>query len=556
MADNINERLAREYTAGQIDTERAPEAPTLFTPTEDVSSIVRSIKALTSTVNQLMGRSGTAFDKAVSMRDLVASGVLALKIGGTVVASSPTPSTGGGSVVIPAEPDGPGYRDPRPVLLTPPVLTEVQAHGAFRNVIIIWKRVAYRNHAYVEVWRSLTNNLSTAARLGTTTADVYADATGTPNTTYYYWVRAVNIEGNIGPFHAVLGAAGTLAPLVDDEVPPQFIKRAMIALAAIDDALIANLSAAKVTFGEMSGDRISANTLHGDKITTNTLHGDKIIANTVTAAKINGYNLVVYSGTYTGYAWPATGNGFYLGPQGLLLGNANAGKYFQVEASGDLYAPGFSIVNGNATFSGALSAATGSFAGSLSAATGTFAGSLSAATGSFAGALSAATGTFSGALTASAVNAVNTINIAGEAVTVPRGAYTPGAATLGYSPVGGGDETPNTSAPVAQSVNITTHGQKVVVTFGCLAWSYSIYGLGGDPVPEYAVNFGLYRDNTLLMAWSHLSTGATCAMPPFTDNPPAGTYTYYVRLSTYTGSGAHASAGVLNRGMFAMEVQR
>lgn len=48
-----------------------------------------------------------------------------------------------------------------------------------------------------------------------------------------------------------------------------------------------------------------------------------------------------------------------------------------------------------------------------------FSGALSAATGTFAGELSAATGTFSGSLTASAVNAVNTINIAGNAVTIP-----------------------------------------------------------------------------------------------------------------------------------------
>jgi hypothetical protein len=55
-----------------------------------------------------------------------------------------------------------------------------------------------------------------------------------------------------------------------------------------------------------------------------------------------------------------------------------------------------------------------------------FSGTLSAATGSFAGSLSAASGTFSGSLTASAINAVNTINIAGNAVTTSSsvtGAY-------------------------------------------------------------------------------------------------------------------------------------
>jgi len=94
------------------------------------------------------------------------------------------------------------------------------------------------------------------------------------------------------------------------------------------------------------------------------------------------------TGAYTGYAWPAAGNyGTYLGPGGLLIGNANNGKYLQVTQDGNIYAPGLTIENGSATFSGALSAASG---------------------------------TFRGTLTADAVNAVNTLNIAGEAVTVPR----------------------------------------------------------------------------------------------------------------------------------------
>jgi len=81
----------------------------------------------------------------------------------------------------------------------------------------------------------------------------------------------------------------------------------------------------------------------------------------------------VMSGNFTSYAWPASGGtGFYLGSSGLLIGNYNDGKYFQVEAGGNIYAPGFSIVNGNATFAGALSAATGTFSGTLNAVNGTF----------------------------------------------------------------------------------------------------------------------------------------------------------------------------------------
>lgn len=118
---------------------------------------------------------------------------------------------------------------------------------------------------------------------------------------------------------------------------------ARLGVAWIDNAMIAELSAAKITAGSLwVGGRITG-------------------------------------GNFTGWAWPAAGGGFYLGTEGLLLGNYNTGRYFQVTAAGDLYAPGFYIQDGSAVFGGALSAATGTFAGALSAATGTFAGTLSAA---------------------------------------------------------------------------------------------------------------------------------------------------------------------------------
>lgn len=70
-----------------------------------------------------------------------------------------------------------------------------------------------------------------------------------------------------------------------------------------------------------------------------------------------------------------------LNPDGLKLGN-------QLNVDNQ----------GNATFGGKLSAATGSFSGELIAATGSFSGELKAATGTFSGDLKAARGTFEGAL--------------------------------------------------------------------------------------------------------------------------------------------------------------
>ncbi|MGX9698087.1 hypothetical protein ACWYXK_13965 [Janthinobacterium lividum] len=60
--------------------------------------------------------------------------------------------------------------------------------------------------------------------------------------------------------------------------------------------------------------------------------------------------------------WPVTGNlgtGYHLSAGGLYIGNPQTGKYFSVDASGNVFAPAFSVVNGTATFYGTLSAVTG-----------------------------------------------------------------------------------------------------------------------------------------------------------------------------------------------------
>lgn len=83
-----------------------------------------------------------------------------------------------------------------------------------------------------------------------------------------------------------------------------------------------------------------------------------------------------------------------LNPDGLKLGNQ------------------LNIDNqGNATFGGKLSAATGSFSGELVAATGSFSGELKAARGSFKGELSGATGSFTGDINATSIYAKDTYNI-------------------------------------------------------------------------------------------------------------------------------------------------
>lgn len=133
------------------------------------------------------------------------------------------------------------------------------------------------------------------------------------------------------------------------------ISNAKIANAAIDNAKIANLDAAKITTGFISADRLDASTITAKVLEVAAAK----VTGQLTASQINGANLAIRSGQYTGYNWPASGGGFYLGPGGLLMGRYSAtdsnSSYFQFDsATGSIYANGFSIVNGNSTFSGQI----------------------------------------------------------------------------------------------------------------------------------------------------------------------------------------------------------
>lgn len=94
-----------------------------------------------------------------------------------------------------------------------------------------------------------------------------------------------------------------------------------------------------------------------------------------------------------------------LNPDGLKLGNQlNIDNQGNATFGGKLSAA-------TGSFSGELVAATGSFSGELKAATGTFSGDLKAATGSFKGELSGATGSFTGSVIATSITAKQSYSI-------------------------------------------------------------------------------------------------------------------------------------------------
>jgi hypothetical protein len=136
------------------------------------------------------------------------------------------------------------------------------------------------------------------------------------------------------------------------------ITNAKIANLAVDSAKIANaaITTAKIADAQIDSAKI-ANTIESTNFSSTA--GWQI--NKAGTATFNEVQLrgAVNGGAFTGYSWPAAGGGnigFHLGPSGLLLGNFNNGKYFQVGSDGNIYAPNFTVIDGAATFSGTVTA--------------------------------------------------------------------------------------------------------------------------------------------------------------------------------------------------------
>lgn len=195
-----------------------------------------------------------------------------------------------------------------------------------------------------------------------------------------------------------------------------------VANAAIDDAKVANMSVSKLIAGSIAVGEFAQSTGYVAGSTGWRISGN---GNAEFSGVVARGAIFASSGTIGGSDIGSTfmrSTNYVLNTQGWNLNSNGTGQIggFVVTNTG---IQSVNYVAGTSgwrfDFAGAIEARSGTFAGALAAATGTFSGALSAATGTFAGSLSAASGTFSGTLTASAINAVDTINIAGQAVTAP-----------------------------------------------------------------------------------------------------------------------------------------
>jgi len=164
----------------------------------------RYAQSVSESLDTLSGRRGNAIDRAVTFRDLLDSGVL--KLAGGIL------SEGGIDLINPNDPNS---DDNGPIEL-PTKPSNLVVSSGFESLFLDWVLPPYNGHDYIEIFRFASDSIASAEAAGAYTRYYgdqyfYVDENVGSQETWYYWVRAVNKNGVIGPFNSSSGTGATSA---------------------------------------------------------------------------------------------------------------------------------------------------------------------------------------------------------------------------------------------------------------------------------------------------------------------------------------------------------
>ena len=232
------------------------------------SNVDPQLKTYLSAVDEALkvrlGRVGDPKDRAVTVRELIDSGLAENFLEEPFNLDAGTPP----NTFIPID----GLVD----LAVPPDVTSFSGTGTFQKIILSWDLAQFGNFAFTEVWRHTSNNLGSATRIDTTRAQVWSDTVDF-NSNFYYWVRHISTSNIVGQF---AGAVNVTTSKITD--------------ANADTAISAGaIDAAEIKAGAITTDKIAADAVTAAKISTGTITAASgIIADAaITTAKIADANI-------------------------------------------------------------------------------------------------------------------------------------------------------------------------------------------------------------------------------------------------------------------------
>ena len=165
------------------------------------------IAALSEALQVRTGQRGDTLDAGVTFRDLATLSLVqnTETTGGT---GGSTTLTSAGLVTVIPNGNPVTLYDGSKDLTTPPSPTGLKATAVFGTVLLSWNQSAVLNISFTEVYKSFTNDVTTAVLTGTSSSQFFTDNAGA-NRTIFYWVRTVSQAAVKSAWNGTAGTAVT-----------------------------------------------------------------------------------------------------------------------------------------------------------------------------------------------------------------------------------------------------------------------------------------------------------------------------------------------------------
>jgi hypothetical protein len=166
------------------------------------------LSAISEALQVRTGQRGDTLDAGVTFRDLAdLSLVQNTETTGNTTGGGTTSTSAGRVTVIPNTNPITLY-DGTKDLKTPPSPTGLKATAVFGTVMLSWDQSAVLNLSFTEVYKSFTNDVTTATLAGTSSSQFFNDNAGS-NRTIFYWVRSVSQAAVKSAWNSTAGTAVT-----------------------------------------------------------------------------------------------------------------------------------------------------------------------------------------------------------------------------------------------------------------------------------------------------------------------------------------------------------
>ena len=275
---------------------QVPSIPAVPKNEREATAFYNAVK---EAVEVRLGRRGDPKDRAVTLRELIDSGMA------KELLDNPFDPNAGTGVTdfVSSSTYVDGKLDDTNDLTAPPTPTGLAASAGTTKIIVSWNKAQISNLAHTEVWRSSDSSLGNAVRHDTTEAFVWVDSVD-PGEQYYYWIRHVTTAGIFSPFAGSVNATGVLiagtkiaadaitaTKIADDAITtPKILTNAVTADSIAGNTITAaNIAANELTsasgiFGTLDASEMNITNINASNITTGSLSGGKITADSLDVA--------------------------------------------------------------------------------------------------------------------------------------------------------------------------------------------------------------------------------------------------------------------------------